>query len=144
MELGHGQVDAEHRVLLTHLNRLVDVVFGADQDNEVFRHCGGRRACVEAAVEALRLATVEHFRSEEALMAASAFPGVRVHADQHGELLDQLAKFAEHLHANQAESLPHAVRFFREWFEFHIETYDRALVRWIQAGDDLASESTND
>jgi len=141
MELGHSQVDAEHRALLVHLNRLVDVVFGVNQENEAFRHCGGRQACVEAAVEALRLATVEHFRSEESLMAAAAFPGLGAHADQHEELLDQLAKFAEHLHANQAESLPHAVRFFREWFEFHIDTFDRAVVRWINTGEEIADES---
>jgi len=143
MELGHRQVDAEHRAMMVHLNQLVDAVFGVTQDGDGIHSGVGRLARIEAAIEALRRATVAHFSSEEALMASSSFPGMSVHADQHEELLDQLAKFAEQLHNNQAESLPHAVRFVREWFEFHVENYDRALVRWVNASEDNAGNSAD-
>lgn len=131
--LGHGQIDAEHRSMLLHLNALVEQVFGGEsrsagpQDNET------RRRRIEATIDALRQATAEHVASEEALMAAAGFPGIKSHVEQHAELLDQLARFAENFHATSTESLPHVIRFFREWFEFHHDTYDRALVRWLDA-----------
>ena len=60
-----------------------------------------------------------------------------------GEVQTQLDDFAEHFHASRADSLPHTVRFLREWFEFHIDTYDRALVRWLNTGENLLPESTD-
>jgi hemerythrin len=135
LELGHGQIDTEHQALLGHVNRLVEIVFSDDRAVPGFNGCDSRRACIEAAVDVLYQATAEHFRSEESLMEASEFPGRRYHAEQHGELLAQLAGFAEHYHSTNADSLPHAVRFLREWIEFHIDTYDRALVRWLKTGD---------
>ena len=135
LELGHGSIDAEHRVLFGHVNRLIEIVLSDDRQASDLSGFDSRLACIKAAVEALYLATAEHFRSEEALMAASAFPGLRYHAEQHAELLQQLASFAERYRSTNADSLPHAMRFIREWFEFHIDTYDRALARWLKTGD---------
>jgi hemerythrin len=134
-ELGFSQIDQEHCGLHLLINQLFDVVFGDWTRNATLRACGGRAAAIEAAFQALRVATAEHFESEEALMLASDFPGMRTHAEQHLELLEQLDSFARHFHSTHADSLPHTVRFLREWFEFHIDTYDRALVRWLKTGD---------
>ena len=135
LELGFGQIDAEHQTLLGHVNRLVDIVFNTGREAPVCQTGESRRASIEAAVDALFQATALHFKSEEALMERSEFPGRRFHIEQHSELLAQLASFADHYHSTNADSLPHAVRFLREWIEFHIDTYDRALVRWLKTGD---------
>lgn len=130
-ELGHEKIDAEHQELLVHINRLVDIVFGVGPDREDPCRGVNRRLCIEAAVGALQFAATEHFSSEEVLMAGSDYPSSRVHAEAHADLLEQLDGFAAHFHSTSADSLPHAVRFLREWFEFHIDTYDRGLVRWL-------------
>lgn len=134
-ELGHDQIDGEHLYIHQHINLLFDSVFG-DPANDV-PHLSGeaRRERIEAAVEALQTVTAAHFTAEQALMAESDFPAMKNHAEQHAELLYELARFAEHFHSTRADSLPHAVRFLREWFEFHIDTYDRALVRWLRVGE---------
>ena len=142
-KLGHGQIDEEHHGLHLHINRVVEIVFG-DRDEVVPAGHVGRESLIETAVEALREATAAHFRSEEALMRTAEFPGMKTHAEQHEELLDELARFAEHFHSTRADSVPHAVRFLREWFEFHIDTYDRALVRWLNTGESPADFSAED
>lgn len=134
-ELGHPQVDAEHEAMLAKLNRLVDVVFQVGHDDGP--NGGDRLRCIEDAVADLRQATVTHFASEEALMEKADFPAMRHHVEVHADLIEQLDRFAEHFHSTNADSLPHAVRFLREWFEFHIDTYDRALVRWVMTGEDF-------
>lgn len=141
LELGHEQIDREHKGMLGQINRLFDAVFiecdrlAAEQGNAC------RSACIAAAVAALRSVAAEHFRSEEALMAASDYPAMKHHAEQHRELLDQLEQIEAHFIAKRADSLPHAVRFLREWFEFHVDTYDRALVRWLATGQSEPPES---
>ena len=134
-ELGHRQIDAEHKGLHLHINQLVDAVFGDPAEHVDRSGHESRRLLIESLVDGLRAATADHFRSEEALMLASDFPAMKHHAEQHAELLDELARFAEHFHSTRADSLAHAVRFLREWFEFHLDTYDRALVRWLKTGE---------
>lgn len=134
LELGHEQIDREHKGMLGQINRLFDAVFiecdrlAAEQGNAC------RSACIVAAVGTLRSVAAEHFRSEEALMAASGYPAMKHHAEQHADLLEQLEQIEAHFISKQADSLPHAVRFLREWFEFHVDSYDRALVRWFATG----------
>lgn len=141
LELGHEQIDREHKGMLGQINRLFDAVF-VECDRLAAEHgSGSRSACIAAAVAALRLVAAEHFRSEEALMSAAQYPAMQPHAEQHAELLEQLASIEQHFNSQRADSLPHAVRFIREWFEFHVDTYDRALVRWLDTGQGEPPES---
>ena len=142
-KLGHGQIDGEHYTLHVHLNRVVEAVFG-EKDQLALAGHAGRDTLVESEVEALKRATSDHFRSEETLMAASDFPAMKHHAEQHAELIRELERFSEHFHSTRSDSLPHAVRFLREWFEFHIDTYDRALVRWLNTGESPSTRSSED
>ena len=141
LELGHEQIDREHKGMLGQINRLFDAVF-SECDRLASEHgSASRSVCVAAAVASLRICAAEHFCSEEALMQAADFPASPHHTEQHAELLEQLSNFEAHFHSTHADSLPHAVRFLREWFEFHVDTYDRALVRWLMTG---AAESVDD
>jgi hemerythrin-like metal-binding protein len=134
LELGHEQIDREHKGMVGQINRLFDAVFTECQRLATEHGSSSRSACIAAAVATLRSVAAEHFRSEEALMAASDYPAMKHHAEQHAELLEQLASIEEHFNSRRTDSLPHAVRFIREWFEFHVDTYDRTLVRWLASG----------
>lgn len=134
LELGHEQIDREHQGMLGQINRLFDAVFVECDRLAAEQGSGCRSACIAKAVAALRSVAAEHFRSEEALMAASDYPAMKHHVEQHTDLLEQLEQIEVHFNSKRADSLPHAVRFLREWFEFHVDTYDRALVRWLDTG----------
>lgn len=143
LELAHEQLDDEHKGMLERINRLFDAVF-CDPERLAAEHgSADRTVCIEAAVAALQQTAAEHFRSEELLMLASDFPARENHAEQHRELLAQLQGFATHFHATHADSVPHTVRFLREWFEFHVDTYDRALVRWLNTGQPEAGAAAD-
>lgn len=142
LELGNEQIDREHKGMLGQINRLFDAVF-IECDRLAAEHGNAcRSACIVAAVVALRSVAAEHFRSEEALMGAADYPAMKQHVEQHTELLEQLEQIEAHFIAKRADSLPHAVRFLREWFEFHVDTYDRALVRWLNTGQVEPPESS--
>ena len=46
-------------------------------------------------------------------------------------LRDQFDDFAAHFRSPNAGSVALALRFLREWFEYHIEFYDAPMARWI-------------
>lgn len=141
LELGHEQIDREHKGMLGQINRLFDAVFSECDRLAIEHGSGSRSACIAAAVADMRTVAAEHFRSEEALMAAINYPALKHHAEQHADLLEQLAAIEAHFHSKRADSLPHAVRFLREWFEFHVDTYDRSLVRWLNSGQSEPPDS---
>lgn len=143
LQLGHEQIDHEHKQMLGQINRLFDAVFVECERLAIEHGSASRFTCIAAAVASLRLVAADHFRSEEGMMLDSDFPAMQGHAEQHVELLEQLVTIESHFHAGHADSLPHAVRFIREWFEFHVDTYDRALVRWITTGEVESAESAD-
>jgi hemerythrin len=61
-----------------------------------------------------------------------SYPGLDDHRTQHAELLLQFSSFAEQFHSPQAGSVALALRFLREWFEYHIENFDAPLVSWLR------------
>lgn len=126
MEIGHPIVDAEHKMLFEHINEFVDSVFG---DEGLGAHVKSRMARL---LEGLRANLAEMFQTEEILMRERGFPGLEEHRREHRELLDQFDQFVRHFNASAGASLPHAVRFLREWLDFHIEHWDRPLGAWLR------------
>lgn len=129
-ELGHGVIDREHREIVELLNRLVEILFDRDADDDALPAV--RKGQVAAAVDALGRATAAHFASEDAIMQAVDYPGAGEHRRQHAELLAQYEDFAVHFCGPQGGSIALALRFLREWFEYHIEHYDAPLVLWLR------------
>jgi hemerythrin-like metal-binding protein len=94
-----------------------------------------RKRQVAEAVDALGRATAAHFASEDAIMQAVDYPGAARHRQQHAELLMQYEEFSIHFRSPQGGSVALALRFLREWFEYHIEHYDAPLVAWLRELD---------
>lgn len=129
-ELGHAVIDREHRELIDLINRLVELLFDHTADDGESPQV--RKAQVAAAVDALGKAAASHFASEDSIMRAVAYPAVAEHRDQHAALLRQFGDFAGHFRSAQAGSVALALRFLREWFEYHFEHYDAQLVGWLR------------
>jgi hemerythrin len=107
LELGVAAMDREHRELVAAMNRIHDL----DRQQ-------APRAQVDAAIVQLMTLTTRHFADEEKHMAAIDFPGRKVHARIHA---DMLAKVAEHYQRFQAGD----GRVKKEFFDF--------LVLWLGA-----------
>jgi hemerythrin-like metal-binding protein len=133
-ELGHAVIDREHRELMELVNRLVEALFDPSAEDDATPHV--RKQQIADAVDALGRATAEHFASEEAIMMSVGFPMLPEHRVQHASLLAQFDDFAAHFRSPHAGSVALALRFLREWFEYHIEFYDAPMARWIiEQGD---------
>lgn len=128
MEVGHPTIDADHQALINHLNALVDTLFNDDAaGGHVRERTAGMLDTLHGLIERL-------FGAETALMERCGFPNADEHAAQHQELLDQFVLFMEHFTAGTGESLAHFIRFLREWFDYHAETWDQPLAAWLRAG----------
>lgn len=127
MEIGHPIVDAERKALLEQINNLVDAVFGT----------AGLGAHVKARMSRmlgrLRAVMAEMFHTEEILMQQRGFPKLEEHRREHRELLVQFDQFVRVFNTSAGASLAHAVRFLREWLDFHAENWDRPLRTWLGA-----------
>lgn len=133
-ELGHAVIDREHRELMELVNQLVDALFDPSAEDDATPSV--RKQQIADAVDALDRATAAHFSSEESIMLAIGYPSLSEHRDQHASLLAQFDDFAAHFRSPNAGSVAQALRFLREWFEYHIEYYDAPLTRWIREQTD--------
>jgi hemerythrin-like metal-binding protein len=73
------EMDSEHQVLIGYMNRLYEL----HQKNAPTKE-------LSTALDALVNYTVKHFADEEAYMAKLGFPGLKVHAGVHKQLLDRV------------------------------------------------------
>jgi hemerythrin-like metal-binding protein len=127
MEIGHPSTDAYHKALLEHINKLVETVF---VDSEL----GPRiRAHTMQMLAGLRSLMTAHARAEDSLMVQYEFPLLAQHRKEHQELMEQFDLFVRQFSAGANASLAHAVRFLREWFDYHDEQWDRPLAMWLKA-----------
>lgn len=127
MAIGHPSIDADHKALLDQINVLVDTAFGDDS------HGSCVKARTEQLLADLRVAMAELVQSEESLMLQHDFPNLTEHRREHVELLKQFDHFVREFSASAGASLAHAVRFLREWFDYHEETWDRPFGAWLSA-----------
>lgn len=127
LHLGHEIIDQDHQGLANAINELVDALFAPTEDGKA----GERRAHVDVALARLRERAETHFREEEWIMQTSEYPALDSHHTQHESLLADLDSFAAHFNGPSGDSAAHAVRFLREWFEFHIHAWDTPLVQWL-------------
>lgn len=138
MAIGHPSIDADHKALLDQINVLVDTAFGDDS------HGSCVKARTEQLLADLRVAMAELVQSEESLMLQYDFPNVVEHRREHVELLKQFDHFVREFSASAGASLAHAVRFLREWFDYHEENWDRPLGDWLRAARERAESGVAD
>jgi hemerythrin len=84
----------------------------------------------------LRLATigsyaVVHFREEEGLMEACAYPELDAHRQEHQTLVRWLEEFQAEHQAGRA-AFPDLVRRMQAWLAEHIQTCDARLAAFLQ------------
>jgi hemerythrin len=123
LEIGHAEIDGQHREIFRRYEALVEVMeAGTAADlTELFEFVGSY--------------AVEHFAGEERLMAATGYPGANVHAAAHARFVREYAELVELWRAN---GTTHGVAvktktWIGDWLRTHISVVDMALARFLRA-----------
>lgn len=75
-----------------------------------------------------------HFREEEALMAAHAFPGLEAHRALHAEFTERLSQLLAGASAKTLDELADEIsRLVGDWCNEHILTADREYLPYLKA-----------
>ncbi|MFC1673789.1 bacteriohemerythrin [Pseudomonadota bacterium] len=116
LSVGIEEIDADHKLLITLVDKLCDRAL-ADGD-------------VEEVLTELLDYTLYHFRREEAIMAACAYPGLDTHRATHQKLATQVNELAERWHQDHAPNVTQELLIFlRAWLAQHIMQDDAEIGR---------------
>ena len=123
--VGHQRIDADHRALVTMINRLHDAI-----------EAKTNREALSDILHFLAEQAYRHFRFEEWLMETSEFPGAQHHLVSHRKLTDELDLLLYTLEISPDESLLAATDFFENWFVDHVIHDDAVLARHLAGRGD--------
>jgi hemerythrin len=123
-ELGIGIVDSQHRELLRHMNALAGRLRAGDG--------GGATGLLDF----LGQYAVEHFGTEERLMAEHGYPFGAGHVVEHRNFVAFYERLRGEILSGELEQLFLVFRaqvFLLDWFATHSTGTDRHLTRWLRA-----------
>ena len=111
--IGVERIDEEHRYLFDLINAFHDT------------HVGGtNRSALGQILNRLVLYAEQHFRHEEAIMKAEAYPAYVEHCVLHEDLYLTIYRLSEKLAAGSLRDDMETVRFIRSWLMTHIVQHD--------------------
>jgi hemerythrin len=121
--IGIPVIDNQHEAYLNLLDDLFEA--GRDEVNS--------RSKVDEVLKKAFVYAIEHFDSEEMLMAAIKYPALEVHRRKHNEFRDAVERLTvegKFLGANSF--LQEVNRWLLQWFNDQIQTHDRALAEYMK------------
>jgi hemerythrin-like metal-binding protein len=114
LDLGVSAMDREHRELVAAMNAI-----------HALHAEGAPKAKVDAAFVRLITLTKQHFADEEKHMAAISFPGLKVHARIHADMLAKVAAHYQRFQKGDGYLPPEFFDFLVLWLGAHIQGIDR-------------------
>jgi hemerythrin-like metal-binding protein len=117
--IGIGVFDREHLELVETINELQAAV-----------DAGGERSAIGPLLSKLAKDTKALFLSEEAMMAASKYPGLALHRMKHQRLLEQLNALLMRYARDDSTMNMHSLNFLRDWLNSHIQNDDLNFGLW--------------
>lgn len=84
-----------------------------------------------AALEAVRVHTVQHFEQEERWMNETGFPARGCHSEEHAAVLSSMSGVARKVAAGEPEAARRLAQALLDWFPGHAEYLDAALAHWM-------------
>jgi hemerythrin len=122
LELGHPQIDADHRSLVETLNRLRAALHQDPGQEEI-----------QAVLVFLRDYAVSHFATEEGLMLQHGFPGAPAHFAAHADLVMQMSDLVADFRSGEARLTETLLAFLESWLVEHIQGMDRELGGFLRS-----------
>ena len=128
--VGNAQLDSDHRILFELIAQLHDAM-----------ETGQTRDVVGSVVGVLVEYVQYHFRREEALFAATAYPDAQSHAGQHRALEGKVVAIHRRWLDGDRDALDEAVlALLKKWLTEHIMVVDKSYTPWL-AGDGAVETS---
>jgi len=118
-------MDREHLQLLVQ-----EVEFSAAVDAEA------SRAEILVRLTQLLKSFQRHFDSEEELMRASSFPGLKQHSDEHLKLIAQMSGLRDDLYSGVINRCSALALFVGCWTEQHMAGPDMHFANFLKRGED--------
>ncbi len=113
LEIGHAEIDRQHRGLVATLNRLYDMAM-----------IGRGREELIVLVEEFERQTEQHFASEERLMDEIAYEQREAHRQEHRSMLDEIHRYCDDCVLGHGD--PRAlITYFQASFVRHLGAADR-------------------
>lgn len=123
-ETGIPIIDEQHKRLFARLDAVQRAVVQ-----------GSPREEIGDLLQSLMAETVEHFRTEEAIMAQHGFPDVLAHIREHELLTEKLGELAQRFEESQDAMALLVTTFMGGWLRHHISEGDLSYARFIKSGN---------
>ena len=122
MELGHAEIDAQHRELFRRMEILVETCSEGDPARSV-----------DEILDFLDEYVKTHFHTEEELMLRHGYMAYQFHKDQHTEFLGNLEFLKKQAHRKHksADMVLQINQMLIDWVRNHILNIDRAAVSFL-------------
>ena len=117
---GHIVVDTQHQELFRMVNQLHTAIM-EDRAKEILM----------PTLERLVLYTLQHFRSEEDLMAKVNYPAMSSHKRMHEDLTKEVKELIGKYKSGRTVMTITLSNFLAKWLRHHIKQADLALVKYI-------------
>jgi len=122
IELGHTEIDEQHRRLL---------LLGEDLVEPLISSAAHKSSATR--LQPLIDFSQEHFAFEEGLMRSTDYPGAREHAGCHTMLLADLRNYCFREQRGLHTDPFGLTSFLWHWIVLHIGSEDRDLVIWLKS-----------
>lgn len=119
--VGVCNFDGHHRELVRLINELHEAMA-----------LGRSREIIEYVLTRLIKYAVDHFRAEESVMQAHAYPGLEVHKAEHRKFLQTVRNFQKDYLAGKAMPPIDVMVFLRDWFSHHTQGIDQRYVPFLK------------
>jgi hemerythrin len=124
IELGHPQIDEQHKRLLLLGEAVVEPLLDSADHRPGLEQL---RALIDFAQE--------HFAFEEGLMRSVGYSDLEQHAKYHASLLAELRTFYSKVQQGERTNPARQISFLWDWLVLHIDSQDRELVDWLKLVD---------
>jgi hemerythrin len=124
MSVGVAELDDDHKVLIRIINQL-----SASLDDEA------RRRAVRQSLIALKRYAQYHFGREESVMAASGYPTLGAHREEHHDFVNRIQALADEFEATEdgsAELGKSLLDFLINWLQHHILIVDMSYRPYVE------------
>jgi len=118
--VGVRSMDSQHTTLFDMLNDLHAAMMK-----------GQAKGVTGQLLQKLLEYTQQHFSAEEAMMAATKYPGLGRHHELHAALTRQVKEFADRYERGESTLNVHLLNFLRDWLTNHIQKEDREYGPWL-------------
>ncbi|MHC1791121.1 bacteriohemerythrin [Solidesulfovibrio sp.] len=122
LEVGVGQIDAQHKALCDIVNRLHDAMIDGLPDTTL----------CEIVLE-LQQYTVEHFGLEERYMAHYAYPGQAAHRTEHQDFVGKATQMESDCRRGKFSKSMDMLNYLSTWLVTHVLGTDKKLGQFLNA-----------